>query len=68
VRHHELGVVALALVKQSVPMDAALTVAGSTASIDPDDAPVETDADVAAARERVQAVRSATMRPETTRS
>ena len=31
VRHHELGVVALALVKQSVAMDAALTVAGSTA-------------------------------------
>jgi len=61
VRHHELGVVALALVKQSVAMDAALTVAGSTASIDPDDAPADTDADVAAARDRVQAVRSATI-------
>ena len=61
VRHHELGVIALALVKQSVAMDAALTVAGSTASIDPDDAPATTDADVAAARARVQAVRSATI-------
>ena len=35
------GVIALALVKQSVAMDAALTVAGSTASIDPDDAPAD---------------------------
>jgi tRNA-modifying protein YgfZ len=61
VRHHELGVIALALVKQSVAMDAELTVAGSTASIDPDDAPAGTDADVAAARARVQAVRSATI-------
>src|SRR5918993_394368 len=39
VRHFELGVIALALVKQSVAMDAALTVAGSTAAIDPEDAP-----------------------------
>ena len=61
VRHHELGVIALALVKQSVAMDTALTVGGSTASIDPDDAPAATDADVAAARARVQAVRSATI-------
>ena len=61
VRHHELGVIALALVKQSVAMDAALTVAGSTASIDPEDAPAGTDESVAAARERVQAVRSATI-------
>ena len=68
VRHHELGVIALALVKQSVAVDAALTVAGSTASIDPDDAPVAVDDTLAAARERVRAVRSATMRPETTRS
>ena len=37
VRHYELGVIALALVKRSVSGDAALTVAGSTASIDPDD-------------------------------
>jgi folate-binding protein YgfZ len=61
VRHHELGVIALALVKQSVAMDAALTVAGSTASIDPEDAPESTDDTLAAARERVRAVRSATI-------
>jgi folate-binding protein YgfZ len=61
VRHHELGVIALALVKQSVGMDTALTVAGSTASIDPDDAPTATDDTLAAARERVRAVRSATI-------
>jgi folate-binding protein YgfZ len=65
VRHFELGVIALALVKQSVAVDAALTVAGSTAAIDPDDVVHEVDT---AARERVRAVRSATMRPETTRS
>ena len=38
VRHHELGVIALALVKQSVAQDATLTVGGSVAAIDPDDA------------------------------
>jgi len=68
VRHHELGVVALALVKQSVAQDAALTVGGSTAAIDPDDTPAEVDDTVSAARDRVRAVRSATIRPETTRS
>jgi tRNA-modifying protein YgfZ len=68
VRHHELGVIALALVKQSVPADAVLTVAGSTAAIDPDDTAPDVDDTLAAARERVRAVRSATMRPETTRS
>ena len=61
VRHHELGVVALALVKQSVPMDAVLTVAGSQASIDPDDAPAAPDDTRSAARDRVRAVRSATI-------
>jgi tRNA-modifying protein YgfZ len=61
VRHHELGVIALALVKQSVAMDASLTVAGSTAAIDPEDAPPEVDDTVAAARDRVKAVRSATI-------
>jgi folate-binding protein YgfZ len=61
VRHYELGVIALALVKQSVALDAALTVAGSAASIDPDDAPQDTDEARAAARERVRAVRSATI-------
>jgi folate-binding protein YgfZ len=61
VRHYELGVIALALVKQSVAMDAALTVAGSTAAIDPEDAPAATDDTLTAARERVRAVRSATI-------
>jgi folate-binding protein YgfZ len=61
VRHYELGVIALALVKQSVAVDAALTVAGSTASIDPDDAPAALDDTLAAARDRVRAVRSATI-------
>jgi folate-binding protein YgfZ len=61
VRHYELGVIALALVKQSVAMDAALTVAGSAAAIDPDDAPADADDTLAAARERVRAVRSATI-------
>jgi hypothetical protein len=51
-----------------VAPETALTVAGSTAAIDPDDAPVALDDTLAAARERVRAVRSATMRPETTRS
>ncbi|HEY0126513.1 MAG TPA: folate-binding protein [Blastococcus sp.] len=68
VRHFELGVIGLALVKQSVAMDAALTVAGSTAAIDPEDAPAGADDTLTAARERVRAVRSATMRAETTRS
>jgi folate-binding protein YgfZ len=61
VRHYELGVIALALVKQSVAVDAALTVAGSAAAIDPDDAPAALDDTLAAARDRVRAVRSATI-------
>ncbi|WP_232796907.1 CAF17-like 4Fe-4S cluster assembly/insertion protein YgfZ [Blastococcus atacamensis] len=61
VRHHELGVVALALVKQSVAPDTALTVAGSSAAMDPDDAPSGLDDTRAAARDRVRAVRSATI-------
>ena len=61
VRHHELGVIALALVKQSVAADAELTVGGSRAAIDPDDAPAALDAELVAARERVRAVRSATI-------
>ena len=61
VRHHELGVVALALVKQSVATDAALAVGGAAAAIDPDDAPEELDDTRAAARDRVRAVRSATI-------
>jgi folate-binding protein YgfZ len=61
VRHHELGVVALALVKQSVQPGTALTVAGAAAAIDPDDQPEALDDTRAAARERIRAVRSATM-------
>jgi folate-binding protein YgfZ len=58
VRHHELGVIALALVKRSVTAEAPLTVAGSTASIDPDDLVEDVDDTV---RERIRAVRSATI-------
>ncbi|NEK58271.1 folate-binding protein YgfZ [Geodermatophilus sabuli] len=61
VRHHDLGVVALALVKQSVATDAELSVGGARAAIDPDDAPAQVDDTRAAARERVRAVRSATI-------
>ncbi|MGY5884072.1 CAF17-like 4Fe-4S cluster assembly/insertion protein YgfZ [Modestobacter lacusdianchii] len=61
VRHHELGMVALALVKQSVAQDAALTVGEATAAIDPDDGPAGLDDTRAAARDRVRAVRSATI-------
>jgi hypothetical protein len=42
-------------------MDAALTVSGSTAVIDPDDAPADADDTLVAARERVRAIRSATI-------
>nr|WP_239521280.1 glycine cleavage T C-terminal barrel domain-containing protein [Blastococcus saxobsidens] len=62
VRHHELGVIALALVKQSVDPGTALAVAGSTAAVDPEDTPAELDDTRAAARDRVRAVRSATIR------
>jgi folate-binding protein YgfZ len=58
VRHHELGVVALALVKRSVQPGTALTVAGSTAAIDPDDTAEDVDDTV---RDRIRAVRSATI-------
>jgi tRNA-modifying protein YgfZ len=61
VRHHELGVVGLALVKRSVGADTALTVAGSTAAIDPDDLAEEADDTREAARDRVRALRSATI-------
>ena len=61
VRHHELGVVALALVKQSLKPDAELRVGETVAVVDPDDAPAELDDTQAAARERVKAVRSATI-------
>jgi folate-binding protein YgfZ len=62
VRHHELGQVALALVKRNVADDAALTVAGVAASIDPDPAaqPVTSGAGRIA---RAGLSRSDTMRP-----
>ena len=60
VRHYELGVIALALVKQC-GVGRRPDGAGSTASIDPDDAPDAPDDTLAAARERVRAVRSATI-------
>ena len=58
-----LGVIALALVKQSVAQDAALTVGSSTAAIDPEDAPSALDDTQTAARDRVRAVRSGTIAP-----
>ena len=61
VRHHELGVIALALVKQSLKPDAELRVGEAVAVVDPDDAPSGLDDAQAAARERVRAVRSATI-------
>ena len=61
VRHHELGVIALALVKQSLKADAELRVGEAVAVVDGDDAPAELDDTQAAARERVRAVRSATI-------
>ena len=39
VQHHELGPIALALVKRSVPVDAGLVTAGTAAAIDPDSVP-----------------------------
>ncbi|MCW2586627.1 MAG: folate-binding protein YgfZ [Frankiales bacterium] len=53
VRHHELGPIALALVKRNVPDDAQLVVGGVTAAIDPaeqDDVPESPARAAAAAR------------------
>jgi len=61
VRHHELGVIALALVKQSVTTQTPLKVGEAAAALDPDDTPAGPDDTQAAARERVRAVRSATI-------
>jgi len=62
VRHYELGVIALALVKRSVGGDARLTVGNAVAAVDPDDLAESTEDRVdTAARERVRAVRSATI-------
>ncbi len=52
-RHHELGPIALALVKRQVPDDAALTVGGTAAAVDPapaDDVPESPARAAAAAR------------------
>ncbi len=56
VQHHELGPVALALVKRSVPVDAELTAGAETpARIDPASAPAEdADAPGRAAQERLR--------------
>jgi folate-binding protein YgfZ len=61
VRHYELGVIALALVKRSVAADTVLSVGDAVAAVDPDDLVEDTDDTLAAARERVRAVRSATI-------
>jgi len=61
VRHHELGVVALALVKRSVGADTPLTIGEAVAAVDPDDLVEDADDTRAAARDRVRAVRSATI-------
>jgi folate-binding protein YgfZ len=61
-RHFELGVIALALVKRSVGGDTRLTVGNAVAAVDPDDLAESTEDTVdTAARERVRAVRSATI-------
>jgi folate-binding protein YgfZ len=41
-QHHELGPIALALVKRSVPVNARLTAGGVAAAIDPDSVPPDT--------------------------
>jgi folate-binding protein YgfZ len=61
VRHHELGVIALALVKRSVAADTALTVGEAVAAVDPDDVVDDTTDTQQAARDRIRAVRSATI-------
>ena len=61
VRHHELGVIALALVKRNVGADTALKVGDAVAAMDPDDLVDDADDTRAAARDRVRAVRSATI-------
>jgi folate-binding protein YgfZ len=60
VRHHELGPVALALVKRNVPDDAALVAGGVAAQVDPApevDVPVSAARQAAAARERLLRLR-----------
>ena len=60
VRHHELGPIALALVKRTVPDDAAVVAGGVAAQVDPqpeDDVPVSAARQAAAARERLLRLR-----------
>ncbi|MCY7366154.1 MAG: folate-binding protein [Frankiaceae bacterium] len=60
VRHHELGPVALALVKRNVPDDAELAAGGVAARIDPEpavEAPLSPARPAAAARERLMRFR-----------
>jgi folate-binding protein YgfZ len=61
VRHHELGVIALALVKRNVGADTAIKVGDAVAAVDPEDLVDDTTEAQEAARERVRAVRSATI-------
>jgi tRNA-modifying protein YgfZ len=61
VRHFELGVIALALVKRNVQSDTRLTVGDAVAAVDPDDLRDDVDDTREAARARVQAMRSATI-------
>ena len=63
VRHHELGQIALALVKRNVADDAALTVLGMTAAIDPDPAAPAPAGPGAGRIARAALARSDTMRP-----
>lgn len=55
VQHHEDGPVALALLKRSVPLDAALEIDGVLAAVDPDSVPQETGTQ--AGREAVRRLR-----------
>jgi folate-binding Fe-S cluster repair protein YgfZ len=60
VRHHELGPIALALVKRNVPGRRALLAGGVAAQVDPapeDDVPVSAARQAAAARERLLRLR-----------
>jgi folate-binding protein YgfZ len=60
VRHHELGPIALALLKRNVPDDATLLAGGVAAQVDPapeDDLPVSAARQAAAARERLLRLR-----------
>jgi folate-binding Fe-S cluster repair protein YgfZ len=55
VQHHEDGPVALALLKRSVAVDAALEIDGVVAAVDPDSAPEDTGTQ--AGREAIRRLR-----------